>query len=103
LSVVATMIVGAGAVLAVLGISAYAQERGWILRWWHWALVSLWGLLAWFNIAWLGTMYGEGEVRAAWIGFSVVLFFVIIFGVGIYRLLSDSGKVEVSTGAALDE
>jgi len=78
-------------VFVVLGVNAWAKDRGTPLSIWKWALFLLWLLLAGFSIAFVGTSFGEGEPVAAQRGGLLFGLITIISGVGVWRLLRSRG------------
>ena len=79
-------------VVMVMGVRAWAQERGLPMPVWKWALFVVWVLLAGFTIAFVGTSFGEGEPTAATRGGLLFGLITIISGVGVWRVLLAGAK-----------
>ena len=74
-------------VAVVLGVNAWARDRGTPLSLWKWGLFLAWLLLAGFTVAFVGTSFGEGEPVAAQRGGLLFGLITVISGVGVWRLL----------------
>lgn len=75
-------------VVVVVGMKAFADDRGWRITWWKAGLAGIWyGILSLSLYAW-GTLIGEREAGAGFRLFLLGLFASIVFGVGLFRLLS---------------
>ena len=80
-------VVGAVTGLVVAGAIAWAKDLGLKMTWWKWLLAALWYILLNFFVFLDFTMIGEGESSA---GMKLLFFqgvFMIIFFVGLVRLL----------------
>ncbi len=74
-------------VFVVLGMGAWARDRGLRVPVWKWGLFMIWLLLAGFTIAFVGTSFGEGESVAGTRGGLLFGAITIIAGVGLWRVL----------------
>ena len=74
-------------VLVILGVNAWARDRGTPLSPVKWALFLVWLLLAGFTVAFVGTSFGEGEPVAAQRGGLLFGMVTVVSGVGIWRIL----------------
>ncbi|MFC1575340.1 dehalogenase [Gemmatimonadota bacterium] len=74
-------------VVMILGLRAWARDRGLPMPVWKWALFLAWVLVAGFTIAFVGTSFGEGEAVAAQRGGLLFGLITVISGVGVWRLL----------------
>lgn len=79
-------------VLIVLGVNAWAKDRGTPLSPLKWIFFLLWLLLAGFTIAFVGTSFGEGEPVAAQRGGLLFGMVSIIAGVGLFRWLASQRR-----------
>ncbi len=74
-------------VFVLLGVNAWAKDRGIPLSLAKWVLFLGWLLLAGFTIAFVGTSFGEGEPVAAQRGGLLFGLVTVVSGVGILRVL----------------
>jgi hypothetical protein len=72
--------------IVILALQAWAEDRSIPLTWWKWLAFGLWGLLAGFTIAFVGTSFGEGEPGAAIRGGLLFGLVTVISGVVLWRL-----------------
>ena len=82
------MIVGATGVLVVLGANEWFKDRGIVMTWWKWLLLTVWYIAAMMAIAAPFTIMGEGEVSAGWRMLFMNSVILIISGVIVYRILT---------------
>ena len=80
--------------LALLGLRAWAQERDIPMPLWKWILVAGWIFLLGFSLAFIGTSLGEGEATAAVKGGALFSLLTVIVGVGFWRILGFSARVD---------
>jgi hypothetical protein len=78
---------GVLAVLAIIGLKIWMEDRNVPMRLWKWLLVMAWMLMTGFTIAFIGTSVGENEMVAAQKGGIVFSVACVIAGVVIWRLL----------------
>ena len=86
-------------VVMILGLRAWALDRGLPMSFLRWALALTWLLVAGFTFAFVGTSFGEGEPTAAIRGGLLFGLITVIGGVGLWRFLSrgaGSGGGEVA-------
>ena len=62
------------AVIAVLGLKAYLEDKGIPIPWWKWLTLAIWVMITGITIAFVGTSLGENEMVAATKG-GIILFF----------------------------
>jgi|GEM_PF-358720 len=94
------------AVLAMIGLKVWMEDRQVPMGLWKWILVAVWMLMAGFTIAFIGTSVGESEMAAARKGGIVFSVACAIAGAIVWRLLqigrarlpSDSETAPPSTG-----
>lgn len=79
-------LLGMVTILAGAGLKAFAEDRGWKLTWWKWALSALWYGLTLMAFYAAGTLVGENEASAAWKILALGLFISLILGVGLWRV-----------------
>ena len=75
------------AVLVVIGIKLWAEDRGVPMPIWKWAVVTCWILAFAVTVAFIGTSLGENEPRAASLGGLIFGTIVVIAGVATWRLM----------------
>ena len=80
-------------VLIGAGFKAFADDRGWVLNWWKWLLSILWYIIFSLSILSYSTLAGEKEDSAAVKILLLGLFVCIVYGVGLWRLLSYKSKM----------
>ncbi|MFQ6038434.1 MAG: hypothetical protein ACE5LV_07440 [Candidatus Aminicenantales bacterium] len=73
--------------LAAAGLKAFMDDRAIPMPFWKWMLAGLWAVFFGFMIAFVGTSFGEKEVRAALLGGAIFGVLTVITGVGLWRLL----------------
>lgn len=76
------------AILTGAGFKVFADDRGWVMTWWKWALSFIWYIIFSLSIFSYGTLAGESEGSA---GVKVLLlgFFVcIVYGAGLLRAMA---------------
>ena len=78
---------GVLACLVLVGLRAWAADRGIPMPIWKWVLFVIWAMLAGFTIAFVTTSLGENETEAAIKGGILFGLLTIITGVGVRRLL----------------
>ena len=83
---------GVLAVLVVIGLKTWAEDKGVPMSYWKWILFVVWVLFFGFTLAFIGTSLGEGEPHAAVIGGIVFGLISIISGVGLWRLVLTGKK-----------
>jgi len=76
------------------GFKAFADDRGWVLNWWKWFLSIVWYIIFSLSIFSYGTLVGEREGSAGVKMLLLGLFICIIYGVGLWRLLSHKSKID---------
>ncbi len=80
--------------VALLGLRAWTQDRGVPMPLWKWILVVGWLGLLGFSLAFIGTSLGEGETIAAVKGGALFILITVIVGVGFWRVLGFSNRVD---------
>ncbi|NIM49759.1 MAG: hypothetical protein GTN62_05810 [Gemmatimonadales bacterium] len=70
----------------VMGLRAWAQDRGIPTPWWKWVAFLIWILLAGFAIGFVGTSWGEGETTAAIRGGMLFGFVAVASGVALWHV-----------------
>jgi len=75
------------AVLAIIGLKVWMDDRNTPMGLWKWILVAAWMLMTGFTIAFIGTSVGENEMVAAQKGGIVFSVACVIAGVVVWRLL----------------
>ncbi len=80
--------------VALLGLRAWTQDRGVPMPLWKWILVVGWLGLLGFSLAFIGTSLGEGETVAAVKGGALFILITVIVGVGFWRILGFSNRVD---------
>lgn len=89
-------------VFVILGLAAWARERGVRMSAVKWILFVLWIGLAGFAIAFVGTSFGEGESVAAIRGGLLFGLISVIAGVGVWRVIirgAGGGGREIAQGS----
>jgi hypothetical protein len=86
-------------VIMVLGLRAWAEDRGIPMPPWKWVLFFLWILVVGFTVAFVGTSFGEGEPTAATRGGLLFGLISIISGVAVWRLLVRGADSDVGSAA----
>ena len=86
------MLMGMIAVLSGGALSSFADRRGWVLPWWKWLLAVLWYAVFCLSCFASGTLVGENEPRAGLRVLVLGLFFSLVLGVGLVRVLAHRGK-----------
>jgi len=81
-------------ILVGVGFKAFADDRGWVLNGWKWLLSILWYIIFSLSIFSYGTLAGEMEARAGIKMLLLGLFVCIIYGVGLWRMLSHQPRIE---------
>lgn len=81
-------------ILIGVGFKAFANDRGWVLSWWKWLLSILWYIIFSLSIFSYGTLAGEMEHSAGVKMLLLGLFVCIIYGVGLWRMLSYKPKID---------
>ena len=74
--------------LVILGVRAWAEDKGLPVPVWKWALLVIWLVYCGFTLAFVGTCLGEKERHAALLGGAFFGLIAAISGVGLYRLLN---------------
>lgn len=96
------MLMGMIAVAIGGALWSFADRRGWVMSWWKWLLVVVWyGVFAVSFYA-AGTLVGESEPRAGLRVLLLGLFFCLVLGVGLVRVLAHRRRPDAS-GAAAEE
>ena len=67
---------------------SFADRHGWAMTWWKWFLFALWYALFGRTFYAAGTLMGEFEPRAGWRVLLLGLFFTVVCGVGLVRVLA---------------
>jgi len=85
--VIFAFIVGLLTGAVVVGAISWTKSLGLNMNWWKWLLSATWYGLLLFVFFTSFTFMGEGEGSAGWkvLGFSSV--FLVILGVGLFRIL----------------
>jgi len=99
---------GALAVLAMIGLKVWMEDRNTPMPLWKWPLVAVWMVMCGFTIAFIGTSVGENEMMAAQKGGIIFSVVCIITGAGLWRLLrigrvKNAADGDVDTPADADE
>jgi len=81
-------------ILIWAGFKAFANDRGWILSWWKWLLSILLYIIFSLSVFSYGTLAGEREDSAGVKMLLLGLFVCIVYGVGLWRLLSHKSKTD---------
>jgi len=93
------------AVLALIGLKVWMEDRSTPMPLWKWLLVATWMLMVGFTVAFIGTSVGENELVAAEKGGILFSVICVIAGAGLWRLLligRVKHKPDVDVGAAVD-
>ena len=96
------------AVLAVIGLKVWMEDRNTPMPPWKWLLVAAWMVLLGFTIAFIGTSVGENELVAAEKGGILFSVICIVTGAGLWRLLQigrtrKAAHIETDTTTTADE
>ena len=96
------------AVLAVIGLKVWMEDRSTPMGPWKWLLVAAWMVLLGFTIAFIGTSVGEKELVAAEKGGILFSVICIVTGAGVWRLLQigrvkKAVRTETDTAATPDQ
>ena len=86
-------------VLIGAGFKVFANERGWVLNWWKWLLSIIWYIIFSLSILSYSTLAGENEGSAGVKILILGLFVCLVFGVGLWRLLTSKPKTASTPGA----
>jgi hypothetical protein len=89
------------AVLAVIGLKVWMEDRNTPMPAWKWPFVGLWMLLCGFTIAFIGTSVGENERVAAQKGGIIFSVLCVVTGAGLWRVLQ-IGRVKSPAGDQAD-
>ena len=89
------------AVLAMIGLKVWMEERHTPMPLWKWVVVVLWLLMLGFTIAFIGTSVGENEMVAAQKGGIILSVVCVIMGAGVWRLLQ-IGRVKATADSETD-
>ncbi|NQT88152.1 hypothetical protein HQ560_15400 [bacterium] len=89
------------AVLAVIGLKVWMEDRNTPMPAWKWPLVGLWMILCGFTIAFIGTSVGESERVAAQKGGIIFSVLCVITGAGLWRVLQ-IGRAKSPAGDQAD-
>jgi len=79
------IIAGIGLTLAAIGFIVFAQDKGWVLRWWQWLLLALAVPIFLLGVAALSTSIAEGAAAAGWAMFGIALLITLIMGFAALR------------------
>ena len=80
-------------ILIGAGFKVFANGRGWVLNWWKWLLAIIWYIIFSLSLYTYGTLAGENESSAGVKILLLGLFVCLVFGVGLWRLLTPKPKV----------
>ena len=78
---------GIFAVMAIIALKVWTQDKNIPMPLWKWLIVIAWVLFVAINVAYVGTSIGEGETNAALIGATFASVIMAISGVIVWRLL----------------
>jgi hypothetical protein len=81
----AGLIAGIGLTLAFVGFYAWAQDKGWTIKWWQWTLLILASGLLLLGVGALGTSLAEGTAAAGWLLFGMAALVALIMGFAALR------------------
>ena len=81
-------LMGSIGVLVAMGFKTFAEDKGWALNWWKWLLSILWYVIFSLSFYTWGTLIGEFEAGAGFKLWLVGMVICLIFGVGLWRLLT---------------
>jgi hypothetical protein len=82
------MLMGMVAVAIGGALWSFADRHRWVLTWWKWLLAALWYAVFGTSFYAAGTLVGEHEPRAGLRVLLLGLFFSLVLGVGLVRVLS---------------
>lgn len=88
------------AVMAVIGLKVWMEDRNTPMPLWKWPLVGLWMLMIGFTIAFIGTSVGENELVAAEKGGIIFSVICVIAGAGLWRVLQIGRVKNAPDGSA---
>jgi hypothetical protein len=83
----AGIVIGAGLILAALGLNAWVRDKGLSLAWWHWLLLALMASIFLVGVAFLGTSLAEHTLAAGWMGLGISVVLAIILGTIVARTM----------------
>jgi len=86
------MLMGMIAILVGGALWSFADRRAWVLTWWKWLLVALWYAVFCLGFFASGTLVGENEPKAGLRVLVLGLFFSLVLGVGLVRVLAHRAK-----------
>ena len=75
---IAGVIVGAGIILAIIGFMTLAKDRGWIVAWWQWLLMTIATITLFIGVGFLGTMISENTAEQGWVGLLIMTLVTIV-------------------------
>ena len=94
------MLMGALSVAIGAALWSFADRRGWVMTWWKWVLAVLWYALVCLSFYASGTLVGEFEAAAGLRVLLLGLFFSLVLGVGLVRVLAHRGRSAVGAPPA---
>ena len=96
------MLMGMIAVLIGGALWSFADRHGWAMTWWKWVLAVLWYAVFCLSFYASGTLVGEFESRAALRVLLLGLFFSLVLGVGLVRVLAHRSR-PIAEGSPAEE
>ncbi len=96
------MLMGVLSVVVGAALWSFADRHGWVMTWWKWLLAGLWYALFGLSFYASGTLVGEFEPRAGLRVLLLGLFFSVVLGVALVRLLAH-GRRPDNGGSSAEE
>lgn len=97
------MLMGVVAVAIGGALWSFADRRGWAMTWWKWLMAVLWYVVFSLSFYAAGTLVGELEPRAGLRVLLLGLFFTLVLGVGLVRVLAHRKRPAVEGSPAAQE